>query len=287
VTKKGEANDSQAGQQPLRQISRFQLQQGKLQQTHDQISVEEPLQLTLQHRDQSPIDLTVTMRTPGNDRELAAGFLFSEGIIKSPQDIESCRYDDSQNNQHNHLVITLAESLDFDSQRLQRNFLTHSSCGVCGKTAIQALDMLHQPTLTPDSPQLSSEQLRCLPEQLAQYQEQFAITGGVHSAALVNPQGEILQAWEDVGRHNAMDKLLGHLLLENQLPQPDNIVLLSGRLSFELVQKALMADIPMLAAIGAPTSLAVDLATRHNMTLVGFLKAKSFNIYTGEERIVS
>ncbi len=250
----------------------------------DHLSIEEPLAIILgQHGNNFP--LVITMRTPGNDFELATGFLFAEGIVRQAADIQDIAYDQNSENPQNTVLVQLAENAVFDQERLQRHFFTHSACGVCGKTAIQALEMLHNPELLPDQPVLAAQYLHALPKQLQQYQQQFAKTGGVHSAALFDDSGNILAVREDVGRHNAMDKLIGSLLLGGEASLQQYGVLVSGRASFELVQKALMANLPLLAAIGAPTSLAVQLAQRHSMTLCGFLKADSFNVYSHPERI--
>jgi len=268
-------------------ITRLRFTQGKREKQIDHLAVEEPLEIILNQANKKSFPLAVTMRTPGHDQELAVGFLFSEGIIKHKNDIQSISSDTESSNPDNNIMIVLSQNLDFEPDRLQRHFFTNSSCGVCGKTSIQALEMMHQPSLTPNHPNISSATLQQLPESLRTQQQQFAVTGGVHSAALFSLDGRLLQLREDVGRHNAMDKLIGALLLNDQLNSArEGLVLVSGRASFELVQKALMADIPILASVGAPTSLAHQLADRHGMTLAGFLKPDSFNVYSGVERII-
>lgn len=271
------------------EVTRFRFALGKREKQQDQLAIEEPLEITLEYpkRDQlERFTLAITMRTPGHDLELAAGFLFAEGIIKNKNDIHNIAADRDSANPENSILATLTSQPDFDPDRLQRYFFTNSSCGVCGKTSIQALEMLHQPELVPSQPQVTSNVLQQLPDKLQKQQPQFAATGSVHSAALFSTDGSLLTLNEDVGRHNAMDKLIGSLLLDDKLSLLRNsIILVSGRASFELVQKALMANIPILASIGAPTSLAHQLANRHGLTLAGFLKTDGFNIYSAPERI--
>lgn len=270
---------------PVKGVVRFSAAQDKQQQKTDLLSIEEPLEIIVCRNNKKTFTLAITMRTPGNDDELAAGFLFAEGLIKTKRDILALRPDPDAINPDNSILVTLARDLDFDQDSLQRHFFSHSSCGVCGKTSMQALELLHQPDLS-TTLRISAETLCRLPGILRQQQQQFLATGGVHSAALFSADGQFLRLREDVGRHNAMDKLIGSLLLEDQLHLARQVVLLvSGRASFELVQKALMADIAVLASIGAPTSLAYQLASRHNMTLSGFLKPDSFNTYSAAERI--
>jgi len=272
---------------PSLEITRLRFTRGKREKQIDHLSVEEPLEIILNQANKKSFPLAVTMRTPGHDQELAVGFLFSEGIIKHKNDIQRIASDTESPNPDNNITVTLSQNLDFEPDRLQRHFFTNSSCGVCGKTSIQALEMMHQPSLTSNHPKFSSTTLQQLPESLRKQQQQFSATGGVHSAALFSPDGQLLRLSEDVGRHNAMDKLIGALLLNDQLNTArEGLVLVSGRASFELVQKALMADIPILSSIGAPTSLALQLASRHNMTLIGFLKPDGFNVYSGIERII-
>jgi FdhD protein len=271
---------------PVTGISRFQSSQTVLEKQQDQLAIEEPLEIILCHPDSDAFSLAITMRTPGNDEELACGFLFAEGIIRQAEDIEKIEQDQEAPTPGNTQRVHLSHPLSIKPEQLQRHFFTHSACGVCGKTSIQALEMQHQPRLSTDTPRIPIDLLYQLPDTLLTHQAQFARTGGVHSAALFSASGELLQLREDVGRHNALDKLLGFLLLQGKLDQARSALLLvSGRASFELVQKALMADIPWLIALGAPTSLAMQLAQRHQMTLAGFLKSDSVNVYTGLQRI--
>lgn len=269
-------------------ITRVRATQENLHQQDDLLTVEEPLEIRIGSRGQKTITLAITMRTPGNDAELAAGFLFAEGLVKNKHDLLELGPDPEAINPDNSITATLASEAGYDTDRLQRHFFTNSSCGVCGKTSMQALELLHRPELSAQQPLIASPTLCQLPQLLRQQQQQFSATGGVHSAALFSPTGQLLRLREDVGRHNAVDKLIGSLLLDEQLQNARQAVLLvSGRASFELVQKALMADIAFLAAIGAPSSLALQLADRHGMTLAGFLKADGFNVYTGSQRISS
>lgn len=259
----------------------------KRQHTRDNLSVEEPLEIILDFPERKRLTLAITMRTPGNDKELVAGFLFSEGLVKNNSGLLDLSQDTESANPGNTIVARIGSPLSMAPDQLQRHFFTNSSCGVCGKTSMQALELLHQPALIPGQPGITATLLQQLPELLRAQQQQFSATGGVHSVAAFSTEGTLLALHEDVGRHNAMDKLLGGLLLEDRLPLLKNSVLLvSGRSSFELVQKALMADAPILASIGAPSSLAVQLADRHGMTLAGFLKPDGFNVYSGVERII-
>lgn len=256
----------------------------------DLLAVEEPLEMRLgyglnQQRQQKSI--SVTMRTPGNDFELALGFLFTEGIIKSTEEILQIKYCTDANtieNQFNIVRVELHENSDIDFVKLQRNFYTTSSCGVCGKASIDAIhtlcDMQQNNTFT-----VTNATLFGLPDTLRKTQNVFEHTGGLHACALFNNKGELQLSREDVGRHNALDKLIGAALGSNQIPLSDSILLLSGRASFELIQKAAMAGIPIVAAVGAPSSLAVQLAQELNITLVGFLREQRFNIYSVPERI--
>lgn len=261
--------------------------------TTDVVAVEEPLEMILafgesQHRQRK--SLSITMRTPtGHDFELAVGFLFSEGIITNFTQISSIRYVANANEnailQGNVLQIDLHARVPFAMEKLQRHFYTSSSCGVCGKTAIELVQQQSCFVLDANFPIIKQEILTALVEKLRATQSVFEQTGGIHAAALFDTQGNLLAMREDVGRHNALDKLLGFALKENRIPLRENILLLSGRISFELVQKAAIAGIPIIAAIGAPSSLAIELAAENNITLIGFLREARFNIYTFETRI--
>ncbi len=257
----------------------------------DLIAVEEPLEIRLGYVDAGTRlvrPISVTMRTPGHDVELAVGFLFTEGIIKDFGDVDRIRHTGptgGKKNNRNVVTVTLKPGVTFDAGRLERHFYTASSCGVCGKTSLDALEMAACPSLPDNQPMLTAEVIHRLPEALLEAQAVFEHTGGLHAAALVDAGGRLLATREDVGRHNAVDKLIGAHVLERRLPLHAGILLVSGRASFELTQKALMAEIPVLAAVGAPSSLAVELAERFGMTLLGFVRNSRFNVYSGSNRV--
>jgi FdhD protein len=240
----------------------------------DFLAVEEPLQISAGGR-----DLAVTMRTPGNDAELAAGFLFTEGLIRAAGDLINIRCD------RNSASIILAEGVGFDVDNATRNFYMTSSCGVCGKTSIEALENNRCTTLPRGVSIVTESVILSLPDKLRQAQAVFNRTGALHASGLFSAAGDLILVREDVGRHNAVDKLIGRALLDGQLPLGDYVMMVSGRTSFELVQKAVMAGIPILAAVGAPSSLAVKTALRFGMTLIGFLRHDWFNVYSGAGRI--
>jgi len=255
----------------------------------DEAAVEEPLEIRVlpaDLRESSSIPIAVTLRTPGSDFELAAGFLVSEGLLRGPEDVVRITYctppDEPQ--QFNTVNVELAPNVPFDRERFRRNVYTSSSCGVCGKAS---LDQVR--ATVPGRPvgrfRVSPGMVENLPAQLASAQRLFGRTGGLHAAALFRPTGELRLLREDVGRHNAVDKLVGNRFLDRSLPESNTILLVSGRAGFELVQKAAVAGIPFLAAIGAPSTLAVELAAEQGMTLVGFLREGRFNVYSGGERV--
>jgi FdhD protein len=247
----------------------------------DLVAVEEPLQIRLGER-----DIAITMRTPGHDHELAAGFLFSEGILQSASQVAQIVTDEN-----GAIQVHLAEGVGLDLASLTRNFGVNSSCGVCGKTSIDALRAIVRPAFFREEsqarPMIEARVLHELPGKLRQAQAVFDHTGGLHAAGLFHADGELIALREDVGRHNAVDKLVGVAFLEDRLPLGDHILMLSGRISFELVQKALMAGIAIVAAVGAPSSLAVETALRFGLTLVGFLRDERYNVYAGPSRLVS
>ncbi len=249
----------------------------------DFLAVEEPLEIKISFLRNSlrvEKNISITMRTPGNDKELAIGFLFTEGIIHAFDDVENTI---QLNN--NSVTIVLNEHVFFEETKLDRHFYTSSSCGVCGKSSIEAIYTTGNKQSEDINLCFSSSLLRTLPDKLREHQNVFEQTGGLHASALFNTDGELLFLNEDVGRHNALDKLIGSALMKNSVPLNDCLLLLSGRASFELIQKATMAGISIVAAVGAPSSLAVSLAKERNMTLIGFLKKEKFNIYSGEKRI--
>jgi FdhD protein len=250
----------------------------------DALAVEEPLEIQLgyeRHGWRVEKSVSVTMRTPGADAELAAGFLFTEGIIADAAQIERVHGPGA-----NVIRVELKAGVAVDLRRLERHFYTSSSCGVCGKTSIAALNLAgNTPALGP-GPVFAAETIHALPGILRETQAVFAQTGGLHAAALFESPGKLIDLREDVGRHNAVDKLIGaQLLARATRPFADRLLFVSGRASFELVQKALAAGVPILAAVGAPSSLAVALAQTHGMTLLGFVRGGRFNIYAGEKRI--
>jgi len=259
---------------------------------HDTIAVEEPLEIRVGYRANGKRiskAVSITMRTPGDDPELAAGFLFTEGILGRPVQVESIRHCGSPSPDkgiRNTLVVELADDVNLDLKRLERHFYTSSSCGVCGKSSIEALHTGAKKIPDNNYPKIGSEVIHRLPDALSASQNVFRQTGGLHASALFDTSGKLEIVREDVGRHNALDKVIGAKFLAGEAPLSDKILLVSGRASFELVQKALMAGIPILAAVGAPSSLAVELASEFGMTLAGFVRDGRFNIYCGGERIV-
>ena len=253
----------------------------------DQVAVEEPLEISVLYShngSKRSRAIAVTMRTPGHDEELAAGFLLSEGVLHSREQIESIRVLGSEGAASNQIQVELADSVEFEEERFTRHFYMSSSCGICGKASIENIETVGSFPIDPDQPVLNTDLISGLAERLQQAQEIFASTGGLHAAALFSADGALVTLREDVGRHNAVDKVLGSLLLRGVIPATNSILMLSGRLSFELVQKAVVAGIPVIVAIGAPSSLAIELAKRFQLTLVGFLRGKKFNVYSGEQR---
>ncbi|MBL7700686.1 MAG: formate dehydrogenase accessory sulfurtransferase FdhD [Ferruginibacter sp.] len=251
----------------------------------DKVAAEGPLQIQLQYSTatgQMLKDIAVTMRTPGNDEELAAGFLFTEGIIKQAGDIASIKRPPAD---ENIIQVTLKENVVPELKNSSRNFYTTSSCGVCGKASIDAINTVSSFTDCKDNIFVDAAILYKLPESIKAEQKVFEDTGGIHASALFDVAGKVRLLREDVGRHNALDKLIGEALMNNKLPLNNQILFLSGRASFELVQKAVMAGIRFIAAVGAPSSLAVEMAKDNSITLIGFLKNNRFNIYSGKERI--
>jgi FdhD protein len=234
------------------------------------------------------LTVAVTMRTPGRDFELAAGFLFSEGILHSRDEIHSLHYclDESEPERHNIVNVALRSSSLPAVERLERHFTMSSACGVCGKAHLEALEV-RCPAPGGAGPRITAAVLETLPEKLRSSQALFGRTGGLHAAGLFTATGELLAVREDVGRHNALDKLIGWALLEDTLPLDELVICVSGRASFELLQKSVVAGARVIAAVSAPSSLAVDVAERFGVTLVGFLRDERFNVYTGGERVTS
>lgn len=257
----------------------------------DEIAVEEPLEIRLGFitpDGRTSRSISITMRTPGNDAELAAGFLLSESIIRSANDIASIEHSgpvDPSSGCRNIIRVDLAKGVAVDLERLQRHFYTTSSCGVCGKSSLDALRSIGTEPLKTNATRFDYAVLCELPDKLRELQETFDKTGGLHAAAAFDSEGNIVLIREDVGRHNAVDKVIGALLMENRLPAHELGLLVSGRASFELMQKTLVAGMPLLAAVSAPSSLAVRLARDFNVSLIGFLRGDTFNVYAGRERI--
>jgi len=264
----------------------------KLQEIKDSISVEEPLEMRLRFKKNDKWEtqnISITMRTPNNDKDLIRGFLFNEGIIESLKEIDSIEQkgdDVGDYNLKNIIEATINNTKNLDIGKLKRNFLTNSSCGICGKTSLDSIEVLKKEKLDLSYPQIKEEIIMNAPNLLINKQSEFAKTGGIHASALISDSGDVISSREDVGRHNALDKLIGHTL-NNQTIEPQNqFIACSGRLNFELVQKGLMANIGLMAGVGAPTSLAIDLAKRYDMTLLGFVKENSFNIYSNINRVI-
>jgi FdhD protein len=252
----------------------------------DVVATEEPLEIRVALPGASERSISVTMRTPGNDFELAVGFLASEGVVRSREDVEQVRYcvGGPEEQQFNVVTVALRPGARFDPSRLERNFYTTSSCGVCGKASLEALEMQECPTL-PTGPEVDAGTLATLPDALRARQRVFERTGGLHAAGLFDAAGKLELLREDVGRHNAVDKLAGALVLDGRYPAGGGVLAVSGRASFEIMQKALMAGIPFVASVGAPSSLAVSVAEGFRMTLAGFVREGGFNVYAGPSRI--
>jgi FdhD protein len=278
-------------QKAIKQVSVTKVVGGEGFDKTDALAIEEPLEIRLEFGpagERQVQNVSVTMRTPGNDAELAAGFLFTEGIVKAANDIagvDHC-FIACAENKENVIQVSLREGVIPHLQHTGRNFYTTSSCGVCGKGSINAIRTVSSFSAHTDDITTTSNLIYLLPDILREQQAVFADTGGLHASALYNTRGGLLLVREDVGRHNALDKLIGAALNENWLPLRRYILLLSGRASFELVQKAAMAGIQIIAAVGAPSSLAVELAEEFNITLAGFLRGNRFNIYTSPHRIL-
>ena len=258
----------------------------------DAIAVEEPLEIRLAYSrpdgKRGERSISITMRTPGNDEELAAGFLFTEGIVHDAADIVRIGpYGaPATNGLINVVRVSLAESVDVDLDRLERHFYTSSSCGVCGKSSLEAVAVQGRYDINEADFELGADLLGALPAALRSQQATFEATGGLHASGLFDSNGQIVRVREDVGRHNALDKLIGNALMQGLVPLSSYGVIVSGRASFELLQKAMMAGLPMVAAVGAPSSLAIELARQFDMTLAGFVKPDLFNLYARSDRIV-
>ena len=271
-------------------ISKFD--NNNLSEIKDFISIEEPLQMDLKFKkgnDWSINNISITMRTPGNDEDLISGFLFNEKIIDNIFDIEKIeKIGDPVGdfNIQNTIQATIKNSKNIEIDKLKRNFLINSSCGVCGKTSLDTVEIVKNEKLKLDYPKIKKDIILKSPELLMSKQSEFSKTGGIHASSLIDLNGKVIVTREDVGRHNALDKLIGFAQKNKLVDNHSQFIACSGRLNFELVQKGLMSNIAVMAGVGAPTSLAIDLAKRFNMTLIGFVKKTSFNIYTNKNRII-
>ncbi|MAJ66324.1 MAG: formate dehydrogenase accessory sulfurtransferase FdhD [Candidatus Pelagibacterales bacterium] len=258
----------------------------------DKISIEEPLEIILKYKiEKKWIEKTIsiTMRTPGDDESLVTGFLINERVIEKINYIEKIEVSGEKVGQYkikNKVIVTINNSENIDIDKIKRNFLTNSSCGVCGKTSLDSLEIIKKDKIIKSIPKINHEIIMKSPNVLRQNQSEFSKTGGIHASGLFDTNGNIIAVKEDVGRHNALDKLIGFTLKRKLLDNSSQFLTCSGRLNFDLVQKALMSNIGVIIGVGAPTSLAIDLANKFDMTLVGFVKEGSFNIYSNKDRII-
>ena len=265
---------------------------GKFENIEDLISIEEPLEISIKFKEKDDWVkriLSITMRTPGDDEDLVRGFLFNEQLIKDIKDIDSIESlgdKVGQYNIQNKILATLNNSENINISKIKRDFMTNSSCGVCGKSSLDALEIIKKNKTNSDQPKISKEVIIKSPSVLRENQSEFSKTGGIHASGLFNSNGDLISAKEDVGRHNALDKLIGSTLINGQINPLSQFITCSGRLNFELVQKVLMTDIGIMIGVGAPTSLAIDLANKFDITLIGFVKRDSFNIYTNNKKVI-
>ena len=258
----------------------------------DLISIEEPLEISLKFKENNiwvTKILSITMRTPGDDENLVRGFLFNEQIVQEIKDIENIESFGEKVGQYkiqNKILVTLNNSKNVNITHIKRDFMTNSSCGVCGKSSLDALEIIKKDKTNQDQPKISKQIIIQSPLLLRENQSEFSKTGGIHASGLFNDDGSLIVSKEDVGRHNALDKLIGSALINNQFDPLTQFITCSGRLNFELVQKVLMTNIGIMIGVGAPTSLAIDLANKFDMTLIGFVKRDSFNIYTNNKKVI-
>ena len=268
------------------------LKENKTEEKKDHVSVEEPLEMNLRFKIKGSWqteNLSITMRTPGNDEDLIAGFLFNERIVDNVNQVVKIEKQGDQvgdYNIQNKIVVTINNTKNIDIGKIKKNFITNSSCGVCGKTSLEAVEVIKKNKLDISFPKIKKEIIMKSPKLLISEQSEFSKTGGIHASSLINESGKVIVTREDVGRHNALDKLIGYAHKKKLIDNHSQFIACSGRLNFELVQKGLMSNIGVMAGVGAPTSLAIDLAKRFGMTLLGFVKNNSFNIYTNKERII-
>ncbi len=258
----------------------------------DLISIEEPLEISLKYKEKNDWltkSLSITMRTPGHDEDLVRGFLYNEQIVKDLKDIRSIESFGEKVGQYkikNKVLVTLNNSENINISKIKRDFLTNSSCGVCGKSSLDALEIIKKEKTPKSEPKLNKDIVIKSPSILKENQSEFSKTGGIHASGLFSSNGDLISLREDVGRHNALDKMIGDSLLNNYFQPNNQFITCSGRLNFELVQKVLMTNIGIMIGVGAPTSLAIDLANKFDMTLIGFVKGDSFNIYTNNQKII-
>tara|TARA_B100000287_G_scaffold248251_1_gene233364 strand:+ start:1363 stop:2199 length:837 start_codon:yes stop_codon:yes gene_type:complete len=270
----------------------IKLKDNKKEEIKDHVSVEEPLEMNLRFKKNGnwqTENLSITMRTPGNDEDLISGFLFNERIIENFGElikVEKKGDKVGDYNIQNKIEATIDSIKNVDINKLKRNFLTNSSCGICGKTSLESVEVIKSEKLSLSFPKINKETIMKSPDLLMSKQSEFSKTGGIHASSLINDSGKVIVTREDVGRHNALDKLIGYAQKNKLIDNNSQFITCSGRLNFELVQKGLMSNIGIMAGVGAPTSLAIDLAKRFGMTLLGFVKKNSFNIYTNKERII-
>ena len=268
------------------------LRKNKTEEVKDHVSVEEPLEMNLRFKKNSnwlTKNLSITMRTPGNDEDLVTGFLFNERIIEDVNQIIKIEKKGDKvgdYNIQNKIEATINNIKNIDIDKLKRNFLTNSSCGVCGKASLDTIEVIKNDKLNLSFPKIQKKIIMKSPELLMSEQSEFSKTGGIHASSLIDDSGKVIVTREDVGRHNALDKLIGYAHKKKLIDNHSQFIACSGRLNFELIQKGLMSNIGIMAGVGAPTSLAIDLAKRFEMTLLGFVKNNSFNIYTNKERII-
>ena len=270
----------------------IKLKDSSVEEVKDFVSIEEPLEMNLKYKIDSKWiteHLSITMRTPGHDEDLISGFLFNERIIENFSEIENVEKIGEKVgdfNIQNKIVATINNAKNIDIGKIKKNFITNSSCGVCGKTSLETVEVIKKDKLNISFPKIQKKIILKSPELLINEQSEFSKTGGIHASSLINEHGNVIATKEDVGRHNALDKLIGYSHRKKLIDNHSQFIACSGRLNFELIQKGLMSNIGLMAGVGAPTSLAIDLAKRFNMTLIGFVKKNSFNIYTNKERVL-
>ena len=270
----------------------IKLKNSSTEEIKDFVSIEEPIEMSLKYKLNGKLiteHLSITMRTPGHDEDLISGFLFNERIIENFSEIENVEKIGEKVgdfNIQNKIVATINNTKNIDIEKVKRNFITNSSCGICGKTSLEAVEVIKKDKLNIEFPKINRNIILKSPELLMSKQSEFSKTGGIHASSLINKNGKVIATREDVGRHNALDKLIGYSHKKKIIDNHSQFIACSGRLNFELVQKGLMSNIGLMAGVGAPTRLAIDLAKRFNMTLLGFVKKDSFNIYTNKERVV-